>query len=72
MKISKSQIRVLTNRALNEQGIPAAITSIEWLGVRTKDRHGPLYGRTARVRLEGSISISKIATLWNDGSFRIA
>jgi hypothetical protein len=73
MNLTKSTIRTLTQKALLEQNINASVDSIEWLGVRCKDRFGGLFSRTARVILSvDSNRVHKVATIWNDGSYRIS
>jgi hypothetical protein len=38
MKLTKGKIRAFTKRALKDRGVDAKIVSIEWIGVRSKEK----------------------------------
>lgn len=74
MKLTLATVRRQTKRALRDNRLSATIVSIAWLGQRCACLVGPLHFRVARVVLESSDGrrLSKTATVYDDGSFRIA
>lgn len=73
MNLTKSKIKALTLRALEDKGISAEVLDVEWLGVRTRARHGDEYFRCAKVALEtpAGYLLWKYATIDTAGGFMI-
>jgi hypothetical protein len=73
MKLTKGKIRAFTKRALKDRGVDAKIVSIEWIGVRSKEKFGNDYFRVARVYLEANDGrgVYKYATLDTSNGFTI-
>lgn len=51
MNLTIAKIRNFTKRALKDSGLNATIEKIEWVGKRSKQIHGNIYFRVARVTL---------------------
>jgi hypothetical protein len=73
MKLTKGKIRAFTKRALKDRGVDAKIVSIEWIGVRSKEKFGNDYFRVARVYLEANDGrgVYKYATIDTSNGFTI-
>ena len=70
--LTLAKIRRFTERALRDNKLDAKIESIEWLGKRSKERHGSAYFRVARVVLkQDGRRVAKTASIDTTNSFTI-